>query len=372
MRKYRLWLDTFKKVYNYEMKFLELPKGLQETATMQYRYKQSESLKFKVAGKIRDVFTLPEIDSLLAGYQNEEQFLEALSRQGETYQKKHASHNLIATYKKQAELVALDLVYDSPLLQKYAFLERKRTEGTSKKLKGSEELNVFCTQLLNLVANKGTRDYVLDPEKLSKDIDLKDRAKLSNYMPKSRKFVARDIRKCGVMYTNPLYQALSEYAKSVDVKKSKEAQALPTLQEEEQLIICQKQVLKSLCKDYTTLRSAVLFMKTYQNIKEKQKMEVQEEVWDGQLELNFDTPVPGASNPIDEYSDEYSRIQEENADILEQYALEKAQERNKRFGIGPNGEIDVTQEEVVYDGYAFEEIDREMDDAPPVKGYKHG
>ncbi len=359
MRRYRLWVDTFRNVSNYELKYLSLPKNLQETVTMKQKYKQCECLKFRVEGKICDMFKLAEIDSLLAGYQDEEQFLEALSRVTFTPNlKKHHSYHLLATSKQQRKLLQQDLVFNSPLLKQYAIWERK---SSSRPLKDSSQLQAFIVKLLRLVENPETRAYVLSPSSLSSDISVEDTKRLNKYMPatKGRLEVEKDICNWSVICPNPLYQALESYAKHIDSKVKKENDGLPAFYEEENLISDQQQVSRLLRRNYYTLRDTVLFMQTYQKIQEKLRQpHTPTDCLDGQLMLDFCSGHPVLQEQLD-----YQETEAENADILAQIAEENKKKREilnrDDFSSG------------VFDDYSFEEREVYVEESP-VKRFRNG
>lgn len=352
MGKYRLWLDSFEKVCKYGIPFLRLSKGLQETITMQQRYKNCQCLKFVVNREIRDTFSLTEIDSLTTGYSNEEEFLEALEKATNGKYKKKAKEGLVATHQYQKQVKQIDIVYNSPLLQKYAMLERhkatSKVKANSSKLKDTDQLQQLCVKLLRLVEEKNTRNYVLNPQELGEEVDKKEKQKLSQYLPKYRSFETTDLEKYRQIYDNQLYHQLDLYAKKYDAKKEKEAAGLSAYQEEQELIQGQNRVYNALRKDYRTLRSTILFLKTYEVVTEKlRQVDNQVEEYDGQLELFSDST--NQLHILDPYAkaahEEHEKIQIENADILAQIAYENNQKWQKKY----------EEEPAIIDDYSFEE-----------------
>ncbi len=337
MSRYRLWLDRFSDVFNYEMKYLTLSKALQKDPLVARKYKMCECLKFVVDHEVRDKFTLMEIDSLLAGYESEEEFLRAFFHiTKKNYKKDISSYHLLVTYKQNSDLKELDLVYDSPLLQKYALLERGKKKS-SKILKDTPELEQFCTKLFRLVENEKTREYVFSPFSAFLKLDYMDAKKLAKYIPCSKSVTER----------NPLYESLEKYTKYYDRKREKEDSFLPTSQESEALIEEQKQIYRILRSSYTTLRNTVLFMQTVEDIHKKETLSSATTI-DGQLMF-----VAGEENSLHLFDpisfknyQEYLNDVEENETILEKLAYEKEMEFKRKYE---------SDEQGILDDYGFEE-----------------
>lgn len=338
MSRYRLWLDCFSDVFKYEMKYLKLSKALQNDPLIKRKYKMCESLQFVVDKQVKNRFSLIEIDSLLAGYQDESEFLQAFFHTTKTnYKRDISSYHLLVTYKQNQELKELEQVYNSPLLQKYALLERGK-KSSSRILKDTKELQQFCIRFLRLVEDQKSRKYVFCPFSTDLKIEYEDSKKLAKYIPFSRMQGGR----------NPFYESLERYSEFYDRKWEKADSFLPTLQEDEALVEGQKQIYRILRSDYSTLRNAVLFMQTVEGIKEKEMSS--SSLDDGQYTFVVDdeNKLSFMDATAKECYYEYLADMEENKDILAQLALEQ----NETFRRKYEGE-----DEVLFDDYSFEETE---------------
>lgn len=348
MRRYQLWLDCFSDVEKYVMEYLKLSKIQQERFSIKRRYKACDCLKFLVDGHVRNRFTISEIDSLIAGYKSEEEFLSVAHSTGNRYLR-GSSHPLIATYQYGGELRQMNLIYQSPLLQKYALIVRKNQRTT--KLPDSVELDQFCLKLLRMVEDFDTRNYVLSPFAVP-NILYEDAKELTDFLPRARNFQSQQLNVYQCIYYNDLYQSLSNYAKHFDQKEEKIRMGFPTSQEEEMLIADQKGVLSVLKKDYMTLRNAISFMKVYERVISRKEKVEEESMEQFQFFAGENKELFVVDPYLHQMRQEQIETEIENADILRRYAQEDQKKWNEKYF----GEEDDT-----LDSYAFEENDMDTD-----------
>lgn len=376
MRIYRIWLDSFDVVAKYGMKFLSLSPDIKETHFMKQKYKNCECLKFKVDGMPQEMFNIYEIDSLFAGYRNKEEFLQKLEKlPNEKYQKKKRD-NLLVTYTHKEELKQLDLVFNSPLLLLSAVLARKEKIGKKEKTAVSldkkilqqqeEEFQKLLHKLLSIAAKKETRAYIFSPLATKSLAPKEHLKKLSQYLPEPQIFDTKDTAKYRQIFQNSLYQTLFLYAQAYDAKEEKERALLSTTEEDRNLLTCKGNVSRLLRKDYRTLRNAILFVKTFEEIKAREKEELakKEDEANEQLKLYISptSNIQVLDPDTQARCEEIARIEKENEDLLKQYAAkDKAKWENK-----------YKEEQVVEDdGYSFEEYDR-LGESEPTTAFIKG
>lgn len=344
MSKYSLWFDSLENVQLYETKFLNFPKKMQEDPIIFHRFKICERLQFQVDGQVRDKFFIEEIDSLLSGYKNEGDFRNALRKYYKTYDVQ-AKESLIATYKMHDEIKQIELVYDSSLLQKYALLERKRKKKSTKdrRLPKSEELRLFYLSLLALVEDENKRELLLFPLQLPYQITLEEAQSLNRLLPSN-----------GYKTACTLRDVLEEYAYLIDLRKRKEEKFLSTSEEDTE--IKQKKALgyDVLCRNYSTLRKTVLFMKKCDKIIQRAQ-DYQDQMDNSQLKLfpNKENELYYLDDELRKKAEEDLRMQNEYQDELFQFSRDLDQKRKEKYGDG--SVIDET------DDYSFKKVSKWTD-----------
>ncbi len=372
MGRYSLWVDPFADVEKYELEYLKLSKKEQKEESVKSKYPMCHRFCFRVDGKEKETFSIPEIDSLVARCQRESQLLIALaSEKYQAYSNINKNSHLIATYKAKGKLFELPLVYHSPLLAQYAYIERdkeKRKDKTSV-LNESPELDKFVGSLLKLAQEEDTKDYIFQTSTSPNMTELSrtERKKLKTYLPKDREFRNRD----NYHHEYTVGTALENYARTYAIRKQNIHWNISNINDDMELVEAQKDVFKAVRKDYKTLRQTILFYQTVQDIivrKRKKDASVEEQ-------MSFYTD-PNREEYIEDLETredlrDYFQEEEDNKDLLEQYAKEKEMERKKKYPDFNSSLSELLKEEEVRanqnaysDGFGFEEVEHYVEETP--------
>lgn len=334
MGRYSLWLDPLIDVCKYELRYLQLSKEKQNDPIIQKRFKMCNRLPFRVDGKLKNKFSIEEIDSLTAHYVDEASLLIALASLGTQYKKASLNYHLLGTYKTNGQVKAIDLIYNSPVLAKYALLERKRQTKklSTKTLNDSQELKQFSSHLVAMIENKEIRDLVFDREQ---HLSSKECKKLRSYLPPT-KMIAKQNEE-GQFYNtrvDPLYDTLQSYGRTYELYQARKQEENPVSLSNE-LAQMKESIYRILKTDYKTLRKTVLFVQTIEDIWERKKESLKQEEYQ---QIEFSTTEKKDLYIRKESPEDYQSEMDANADILQELADERKKEFYQKYYEAEDGD----------------------------------
>lgn len=247
---YQLWLNNMDDVVTYKRK---------QEGKYYKPCKECFPLQFKIMGKVKDRFSIKEIDSLICGFRNEEEFIEQLRKFGNNYINDNREEKLLLTNYYNGRLYEKQIIFNDRFLQNYAINNRNCKQNTY-----TEQLGDFISYIKSIALNEVTSNYLLNPVKVeSLSVDEKSKLKY---------IFSPDIDKKQGIIT-----ILSKYKNYMNEYEFQHKNNLDTIEIERELLYVDKEIKSYFVESYQNLRKMIEWECAYKDILEKKIKETSNE-----------------------------------------------------------------------------------------------
>lgn len=243
---YQLWLNNMDDIVTFKRK---------QEGKYYKPCKECFPLQFKIMGKVKDKFSIKEIDSLTCGFKNEDEFIEQLRKFGHHYINEDREEKLLLTNYYGGRLYEKQIIFDDRLLQSYAINNRDCKQNAY-----TEQLGEFISYIKSIATSDVTSDYLLNPTKVSSlSVDEKSRLKY---------IFSPDIDKKQGIIT-----ILSRYKNYMKEYEFQHKNNLDTIEIERELLYVDKEIKNYFVENYQNLRKMIEWECAYKDILEKKVKE---------------------------------------------------------------------------------------------------
>lgn len=158
---YQLYLNSFDNIKRYEQ-YKNLNK--KERTRLEQIFDKCTPLKFNCNGEIKDKFTLEEIYSLTALYEDEKSLIEDIKKHNTSYLGSEVKNNELTLVYKYKGLKEQPIIYCDLLLHQESM--RLRMQKQNKIVPHSRIISQFVNYIKRMAINETTRDFLLDLNKI--------------------------------------------------------------------------------------------------------------------------------------------------------------------------------------------------------------